>query len=115
MIPALDQAGTLYEQNKLFLPQLMQCAETSKRAFALLKEHFASDAPQKGVVMMATVEGDIHDIGKNLSLIHIYCAYRKQKMHRHSWWQSRSWKERAGPFIIVISCQRAIMKQAAIR
>ncbi|MFR2886048.1 MAG: cobalamin-dependent protein, partial [Merdibacter sp.] len=49
-----------------FLPQLMQCAETSKRAFALLKEHFASDAPQKGVVMMATVEGDIHDIGKNI-------------------------------------------------
>lgn len=66
LIPALDQAGTLYEQNKLFLPQLMQCAETSKRAFALLKEHFASDAPQKGVVMMATVEGDIHDIGKNI-------------------------------------------------
>ena len=66
LIPALDQAGALYEQNRLFLPQLMQCAETSKKAFAILKESFANDAPEKGIVMMATVEGDIHDIGKNI-------------------------------------------------
>ena len=44
----------------------MQCAETSKKAFAILKESFANDAPEKGIVMMATVEGDIHDIGKNI-------------------------------------------------
>ncbi len=66
LIPALNEAGELYEKQKMFLPQLMQCAETSKQAFSILKECFSDRTAEKGVVMMATVEGDIHDIGKNI-------------------------------------------------
>ena len=68
LIPALDRVGVMFEQGKLFLPQLMNAAETAQGAFDLLREALpASDKPSLGTVVVATVEGDIHDIGKNIA------------------------------------------------
>ena len=66
IIPALKQVGKDYEQNKIFLPQLIQSAETTKAAFEVVKSTFHVDGQSKGPIMMCTVEGDIHDIGKNI-------------------------------------------------
>lgn len=66
IIPALDKVGKDYETNKIFLPQLIQSAETTKLAFEVVKSTFSSQSQNKGRVMMCTVEGDIHDIGKNI-------------------------------------------------
>lgn len=66
LIPALNQVGKEYEENKIFLPQLIQSAETTKLAFEVIKSTFPIDGASKGPIMMCTVEGDIHDIGKNI-------------------------------------------------
>lgn len=67
IIPALNVVGKDYETGKIFLPQLIQSAETTKKAFEAVKQCFSGSADQeKGPVLMATVEGDIHDIGKNI-------------------------------------------------
>lgn len=67
IIPALNEVGKDYETGKIFLPQLIQSAETTKKAFEVVKESFATnDGEEKGPILMATVEGDIHDIGKNI-------------------------------------------------
>ena len=66
LIPALNEVGKQYEANKIFLPQLIQSAETSKIAFGVIKESFASGQASKGPIVMCTVEGDVHDIGKNI-------------------------------------------------
>lgn len=66
IIPSLNQVGKDYENNKIFLPQLIQSAETTKLAFEVVKSTFTSTAENKATVMMCTVEGDIHDIGKNI-------------------------------------------------
>ncbi|NLJ34028.1 MAG: dihydropteroate synthase [Firmicutes bacterium] len=71
LIPALDTVGQQYEEGKIFLPQLIQAAETVKKAFGVLREHLlksqgSSAAMDKGQILLATVQGDIHDIGKNI-------------------------------------------------
>ena len=68
LIPALDTVGQKYETGEIFLPQLIQSAETVKRAFEVLKEEMADDSVchTKGKIVIATVKGDIHDIGKNI-------------------------------------------------
>ena len=66
LIPALDKVGKQYENNTIFLPQLIQAAETSKIAFGVIKDTFKETTATKGPVIMATVHGDIHDIGKNI-------------------------------------------------
>lgn len=66
IIPALNQVGQDYENDKIFLPQLIQSAETTKKAFEVVKSTFQVDSQVKGPVMICTVEGDIHDIGKNI-------------------------------------------------
>lgn len=66
LIPALDKVGKQYENNTIFLPQLIQAAETSKVAFGVIKDTFKETTATKGPVIMATVHGDIHDIGKNI-------------------------------------------------
>ena len=67
LIPALQQVGDLYERRIYFLPQLIYSAEAAHTAFDYLEKHFsASDARTKKKIVMATVKGDIHDIGKNL-------------------------------------------------
>lgn len=69
LIPALDEVGEKYEKGTIFLPQLIQSAETVKKAFTAIKEKLREDnSPKinKGKILMATVKGDIHDIGKNI-------------------------------------------------
>ena len=66
-IPALDRVGELYEQGKIFLPQLMSSAETAKKGFDIIKASMPSDSSAKRMkIVLATVKGDIHDIGKNI-------------------------------------------------
>ena len=70
LIPGIEQAGELYDKKQYFLPQLMMAAETMKAAFAYVKPYLSVDAQQNaGVIVIATVEGDIHDIGKNIVTI----------------------------------------------
>lgn len=69
LIPALDIVGESYEKGEIFLPQLVQSAETVKEAFLVLKEEMARTGGRdisKGKIVMATVKGDVHDIGKNI-------------------------------------------------
>jgi len=69
IIPALDQVGKRFEEKTLYLPQLLMSAEAAGRAFEEIKAALSSEgsAPrQKGMIVLATVKGDIHDIGKNI-------------------------------------------------
>ncbi|NLJ58490.1 MAG: dihydropteroate synthase [Tissierellia bacterium] len=69
LIPALDQVGDDFEKGRIFLPQLIQAAETVKVSFDVLKKSLkdkGSEDISKGKIILATVKGDIHDIGKNI-------------------------------------------------
>lgn len=69
LIPALDEVGSRYEKQLLFLPQLINAANAAAKGFELIKDRIASSGEEnvsKGKVVLATVEGDIHDIGKNI-------------------------------------------------
>lgn len=66
LIPGIEEAGKLYDEKKYFLPQLMMSADTMKKAFAYIKPLLPAEENSSGVIVMATVEGDIHDIGKNI-------------------------------------------------
>jgi len=69
IIPSLDKIGKLFEQGKIFLPQLILSAESSQAAFEQIKKTIAqSGTPSisKGKIILATVKGDVHDIGKNI-------------------------------------------------
>ncbi len=67
IVPALDTVGKDYESGKLFLPQLIKSAEAAKSAFEVLSSSMEkSEGKQKGPVVLATVYGDVHDIGKNI-------------------------------------------------
>ncbi|MBI1910648.1 MAG: homocysteine S-methyltransferase family protein [Deltaproteobacteria bacterium] len=67
LVPGLEEVGRLFAANKYYLPQVMLSAETMKKAFARLKSEFGErKGPAIAKVLLATVEGDIHDIGKNI-------------------------------------------------
>lgn len=69
MIPALDYVGKGFEKGTIFLPQLLMSAEAAKAAFEVIKSRMDSSGQvreKKGKVILATVKGDIHDIGKNI-------------------------------------------------
>lgn len=69
LIPALDEAGERYEKGVFFLPQLLNCANAAKEAFEEIKksmENTGGTGIKKGKIILATVKGDIHDIGKNI-------------------------------------------------
>lgn len=69
IIPALDEVGAGFEANKIFLPQLLMSADSAKAAFDIIKEKLIlSGASEKSgnKIVIATVHGDIHDIGKNI-------------------------------------------------
>lgn len=69
LIPALDHVGELYETKKLYLPQLINAATASQCAFEELKAHMrrqGTGSISKGKILLATVRGDVHDIGKNI-------------------------------------------------
>lgn len=69
MIPALDHVGKGFEKGTIFLPQLLMSAEAAKGAFEIIKTKMDRSGrvqEKKGKVILATVKGDIHDIGKNI-------------------------------------------------
>lgn len=68
IIPALDKVGDLYEKGIIFLPQLIAAADAAKQAFAALEVRMAAQgtADSGKRLVLATVKGDIHDIGKNI-------------------------------------------------
>jgi len=67
LIPALDRVGEGYEQGKVFLPQLLSAAQAAQVVFEAVRASLAGgDAVKKGRLAVATVRGDIHDIGKNI-------------------------------------------------
>lgn len=66
LIPTLNEVGVDFEKQKIFLPQLISAAEACKEAFDVIKTQFSQGAAQKGLVVLATVKGDVHDIGKNI-------------------------------------------------
>lgn len=71
LLPAIDEVGKLFEKGKYFLPQLIASAETMKLAIEYLEPFMAqsNDDDNKPTIVAATVEGDIHDIGKNLVVL----------------------------------------------
>lgn len=69
IVPALDEVGDGFEKNKIFLPQLLMSADSAKAAFDVLREHMlltGAESSGGDKIIIATVEGDIHDIGKNI-------------------------------------------------
>lgn len=66
LIPALDEVGDAFERGTFFLPQLMASAEAAKAGFDVIKAASSAVDVDKGTVALATVKGDIHDIGKNI-------------------------------------------------
>ncbi len=68
IIPALDEVGKGFEEKTVFLPQLLMSAEAAKEAFEQIKGSVqaSGQTPKKGPVVLATVKGDVHDIGKNI-------------------------------------------------
>ena len=70
IVPALDTVGEQFEKKTLFLPQLLMSAEAAKAAFEVIKRNMGqeSDTPQEKrlTIVLATVKGDVHDIGKNI-------------------------------------------------
>jgi 5-methyltetrahydrofolate--homocysteine methyltransferase len=67
LIPALDKVGKGFEKGTIFLPQLLMSADAAKAAFEVVKESMQGQAQKiKGRIILATVKGDIHDIGKNI-------------------------------------------------
>ena len=69
LIPALDTVGKGFEKGTVFLPQLLMSADAAKIAFAVIKDVLAQEGGEvqaKNKVILATVKGDIHDIGKNI-------------------------------------------------
>jgi 5-methyltetrahydrofolate--homocysteine methyltransferase len=67
LLPGLEEVGRRFAKNQVFLPQVMLSAETMQTAFSRLKEEMSqSPLASEGKILMATVEGDIHDIGKNI-------------------------------------------------
>ena len=70
LIPALDRVGADFEAGKVFLPQLIQAAGAAQAAFEVIRERLSAQPRgqkgPKGAIVLATVKGDIHDIGKNI-------------------------------------------------
>ncbi len=69
IVPALDLVGKRYEKGDIFLPQLIQSAETVKESFKVIRDKLGKESDvqlNKGKIILATVKGDIHDIGKNI-------------------------------------------------
>lgn len=66
-LPGLEEVGRRFDKNIIFLPQVMQSADTMQAGFARLKHEMKGQSfASRGRILMATVEGDIHDIGKNI-------------------------------------------------
>ena len=79
LMPAMEHVGKLFGEGKMFLPQVVKSARVMKRAVAVLSPHLNSDYTYQGAgnVVLATVKGDVHDIGKNIVSLILACnGYR---------------------------------------
>ena len=67
MIPALEEVGSLFESGEYFLPEMLISARAMRASMEVLRPHMSpTDAPSLGTVVMGTIAGDIHDIGKDM-------------------------------------------------
>ena len=66
LIPTLNEVGSDFEKQRIFLPQLISASEACKEAFGIIKSKFSQGESSKGTIILATVKGDVHDIGKNI-------------------------------------------------
>ncbi len=67
LIPAIQEVGLQYDKKEIFLPQMILAAETMQNGFSVLEPHFSQgDVSSKGKILLCTVKGDVHDIGKNI-------------------------------------------------
>jgi methanogenic corrinoid protein MtbC1 len=66
LTPGMTEVGKLFEEGEYFLPELLVAAEVFKAAVEIVKPHLGDAVETKGKVVLGTVEGDIHDIGKNI-------------------------------------------------
>ncbi len=75
LMPAMEQVGRLFGEGKMFLPQVVKSARVMKRAVAVLTPHLNDDYTYQGAgkVVLATVKGDVHDIGKNIVSLVLSC------------------------------------------
>jgi 5-methyltetrahydrofolate--homocysteine methyltransferase len=70
LIPAMDVVGKRFEEGAIFVPEMLVSAVTMKKALGLIKPLLSgSQTGSKGVILMGTVKGDLHDIGKNLVIM----------------------------------------------
>jgi 5-methyltetrahydrofolate--homocysteine methyltransferase len=70
LIPAMDVVGKRFEEGAIFVPEMLVSAVTMKKALALIKPLLSgSQTESKGTILMGTVKGDLHDIGKNLVIM----------------------------------------------
>jgi 5-methyltetrahydrofolate--homocysteine methyltransferase len=70
LIPAMDVVGKRFEEGSIFVPEMLVSAVTMKKGLALIKPLLAgSQSGSKGTILMGTVKGDLHDIGKNLVIM----------------------------------------------
>ena len=74
MMPAMQEIGEMFSRNEAFIPELLVAAEAMTAGVDLLKSRFGTGIRNKGTVMLGTVEGDIHTIGKNLVRICLQSA-----------------------------------------
>ena len=75
MISAMGIVGTKFQNNEIFVPEMLIAAKTMKKGVDVLRPHLGSDAlGKKGKFIIGTVEGDLHDIGKNLVALMIESA-----------------------------------------
>lgn len=66
LIAAMGEVGALFKEGELFVPEVMMSAQTVSGVIDMLKPHLPEDTVSRGVVVIGTVKGDLHDIGKNL-------------------------------------------------
>ena len=75
LIAAMDEVGKRYSQGVFFVPEMLMAAHAMKQGVAVLRPHLAgAEAKPKGTIVIGTVKGDQHDIGKNLVAMMLECA-----------------------------------------
>lgn len=75
LMGGMDKIGVLFSEGKMFLPQVVKSARVMKQAVGIIKEHMSQNSQQKpiGKIVLATVKGDVHDIGKNILSLILTC------------------------------------------
>ena len=72
LITAMEEIGRLYKEEEIFIPEMMMAAQAVTEVINSLKPHMPAGSGSRGAIVIGTVEGDIHDIGKNLVALLLY-------------------------------------------